>query len=156
MSQLFNQTWLCRYPIPKRVRFDNRSEFKKNFIPLLKDFVVKPKPTSIKTPQSNTILEMVHQVLGVILCTYELKDHTFGEIYPWGPILQYIAWTIRSAYHTNTQASLGQLVFGRNMLFIIPYTPDWGGIRKRKKCLTNKRNKAENKSRVDHDYEVNG
>ena len=45
---LFNQTWLCRYSIPKRVRFDNSSAFKKNFIPLLKDFAVKPKPTSIK------------------------------------------------------------------------------------------------------------
>ena len=60
VSQLFNQAWLCMYPRPKRVRFDKCSEFKKNFIPLLNDFSVKPKPTSIKNPQSNTIVEIVH------------------------------------------------------------------------------------------------
>ena len=27
--QLFNQTWVSRYPRPQRVRFDNGSEFKK-------------------------------------------------------------------------------------------------------------------------------
>ena len=50
ISQLFNQTWVSRYPRPQRVRFDNGSEFKKNFIPLLKDFGIKPKPTSINKP----------------------------------------------------------------------------------------------------------
>ena len=38
ISQFFNNTWLPRYPRPKRVVFDNRSEFKRDFIPLLKDF----------------------------------------------------------------------------------------------------------------------
>ena len=33
----------------KHVSSDNGSELKKDFIPLLKNFVVKPKPTSIKT-----------------------------------------------------------------------------------------------------------
>ena len=47
ISRLFNQIWLNRYPRPKQVQFDNGSEFKKDFIPLLKDFGVKPKPTSI-------------------------------------------------------------------------------------------------------------
>ena len=48
ISRLFNQTWLNRYPRPQKVRFDNGSEFNKDFIQLLKDFDVKPKPTSIK------------------------------------------------------------------------------------------------------------
>ena len=69
VSQLFNQTWLCRYPRPKRARFDNGSEFKRDFIPLLEDFAIKPKPTSIKNPQSNEIVERVHQVVGDILRT---------------------------------------------------------------------------------------
>ena len=90
-----------------------------------------------------------------MLRTHELKDHTFDEIDPWGPILQDIAWAIRSTYHTTTQASPGQLVFGRDMLFNIPYTPDWDGIKTRKQSLINKSNQAENKNRVDHDYEVN-
>ena len=48
--QLFSQTWLSRYPRPQRVHFDNGSEFKKHFTPLLKDFGIKPKPTSINPP----------------------------------------------------------------------------------------------------------
>ena len=47
-AQIFNQTWLCRYPRPRRVSFDNGSKLKNNFIMLLKDFVVKPKTTSIR------------------------------------------------------------------------------------------------------------
>ena len=50
ISQLFNQTWIQRYPRPNKVIFDNGSEFKKDFVPLLKDFNVKPVPTSIKKP----------------------------------------------------------------------------------------------------------
>ena len=36
ISRLFDQVWLSRYPRPKKVVFDNGSEFKKDFIPLLK------------------------------------------------------------------------------------------------------------------------
>ena len=57
ISQLFNQTWLSRYPRPKKVIFDNGSEFKKNFVPLLKDWSIKPVPTTIKNPQSNSPIE---------------------------------------------------------------------------------------------------
>ena len=63
ISRLSNQTRLNKYPRPKRLRFANGSELKKDCIPLLEDFGVKPKPTSIKNPQSNVIIERVHQVL---------------------------------------------------------------------------------------------
>ena len=46
ISRQFNKAWLSNYPRPKRVRFGNDSESKKDIIPLLKDFCVKPKPTS--------------------------------------------------------------------------------------------------------------
>ena len=41
------------------------------------------------------------------------------------------------------------------MLFSIPYTPDWDSIEERKQSLINKNKQAENKSWVDHVYEVN-
>ena len=78
---------MCRYPRPKWVRFDNGSEFKKDCIPLLKDFVVKPKPTSIKNPQSNGIVERAHQVFGDMVRTHDLKPYTFDDVDPWGPLL---------------------------------------------------------------------
>ena len=38
VSQLFNNTWLQRYLCPRKVVFDNVSEFKLFFTPLLKYF----------------------------------------------------------------------------------------------------------------------
>ena len=35
ISRLFDQTWLNRYPRPQKVRFDNGSEFGKDFILLM-------------------------------------------------------------------------------------------------------------------------
>ena len=80
-----------RYPQPKRVRFDNGSEFKKYYIPLLKYFAVKLEPTSIKHPQSNGIVERVHQVFGDMVRTHDLKQYTFDDVDPWGPVLNEIA-----------------------------------------------------------------
>ena len=34
ISQIFNSTWLARYPRPREVIFDNGNEFKKDFLPL--------------------------------------------------------------------------------------------------------------------------
>ena len=48
VSQLFNQTWLWMYPRPREVVFDNGSEFKQDFIPLLKYFSIIPICTYIK------------------------------------------------------------------------------------------------------------
>ena len=57
ISKLFDKVWLAIYPMPRKVIYDNGSEFKKNFQPLLKEFAVKPTCISIKNPQENAIVE---------------------------------------------------------------------------------------------------
>ena len=52
VSQLFNNTWLCRYPRLQKAVLDNRSKFKQYFNPLLKEFNIKPALTTIKKPTS--------------------------------------------------------------------------------------------------------
>ena len=42
-SQLFNNTWLCRYPRPRKAVYDNGSDFKRDFTAFLKDFVSKTR-----------------------------------------------------------------------------------------------------------------
>ena len=49
VSKLFNTTWLCRYPCPRKVVFDTGSEFKRYFKPFLKDLNIKTVLTIIKT-----------------------------------------------------------------------------------------------------------
>ena len=58
--QLFNNTWLFRYPRPRKFVFDNRSKFKQDFTPLLKGFNIKTVLMSVKNPQSNAPVERVH------------------------------------------------------------------------------------------------
>ena len=154
ISQIFNSTWLARYPRPRKVIFDNGNEFKKDFLPLLKDFSIKPTPTTIKNPQANAILERVHQVLGDMLRTKNLQQYDFDALDPWNDILASIAWAIRSTHHSTLKASPAQLVFNRDMLLNVKFIADWEMIRLRKQKDVDKNNARENSLRVDHDYHI--
>jgi hypothetical protein len=52
--------------------YDNGSEFKLHFEYLCESYGIKRKPTTVKNPRANGVLECVHQVLGQMLCTAEL------------------------------------------------------------------------------------
>ena len=58
------------------------------------------------------------------------------------------AWAIRSTYHTVLKASPGAAIFGRDMLFDIPFLADWN------KIGTDRNMEGENRSRRDLDYKV--
>ena len=66
------------------------------------------------------------------------------------------AWAIRSTYHTVLKASPDAAIFGRDMLFDIPYLADWTKIGEHRQKLTDLNTLRENKGRVDYDYQVNG
>ena len=51
-------------------------------------------------------------------------------------------------------SSSGSAVFGRGMLFDIPYTADWADIGKRRQEQVDKSNMLENKRRLDWDHKV--
>ena len=84
VSQLFNNTCLCIYPRPRQVVFDNRSEFKRDFTPLLKDFNIKTVLMSVRKPQANAPVEQVNQVILKMLVTKYLGTKVFNYIDPWG------------------------------------------------------------------------
>ena len=154
ISQLFNQTWLSRYPRPHKVVFDNGSEFKRDFEPLLVDFDIVPQCTTVENPQANAPVERVHQVIHNMLVTKELDKHLFDYINPWGEFLSSIAWAIRTSYNSSTQATPAQLVFGRDMLFNITKVIDWKLITERKVKQVQKDNNRENSKRIPHEYSV--
>jgi hypothetical protein len=66
------------------------------------------------------------------------------------------AWAIRSTYHTVLKASPGAAIFGRDMLFDIPYIADWNKIGDYRQRQTDLNTARENNSRVDYDYKVGG
>ena len=84
VSQLFNNTWLCRYPRPRKVVFDKGSDFKQDFTPLLKYFGIKHVSTTIKNPQVNAPVERVHQLILNMLITKDIDNKVFDHIYSHG------------------------------------------------------------------------
>ena len=64
------------------------------------------------------------------------------------------AWAIRSTYHTVLKSTPGAAIFGRDMLFDIPYVADWNEIGRRRQEQVESTNKRENKSRLPHDYAI--
>jgi len=154
ISQLFNKTWLCRYPRPVEVVCDNGSEFKKDFKALLKSYSIKRKPTTIKNPQANAIVERIHGVLGDMMRTSGINNLETVDASLIDEFLTNAAWAIRSTHHSVLQATPGQAIFGRDMLFDIPYLCDWSEIGSRRQQLVDRSNARENKKRVPYDYTV--
>ena len=147
ISQIFNSTWLARYPRPQKIIFDNGNEFKKDFLPLLKDFAIKPTPTTIKNPQANAILERVHQVIGNMLRTKNLQEYDFDETDPWSEILASVACAILRTHHTTLQATPAELVFSRDMKLNIKFLADWEAIGTRKQKQVDTSTARENRHR---------
>jgi transposase InsO family protein len=57
----FHNNWLCRYPRPIQVTFDNGSEFKSVFKEMRDNLGTK------YNPQGNSVIERIHQVMGNML-----------------------------------------------------------------------------------------
>ena len=117
VSQIFNNAWICRYLCPRKVMFDERYDFKRDFTPLIKDLCIKTALKSFNKTQYNAPVGRVHQVILKILVTKYLDNKVFYYIDPWGENLAYIVWAIKGSYHLNIMAKPGQAVFGIYMLF---------------------------------------
>jgi hypothetical protein len=64
------------------------------------------------------------------------------------------AWAVCSTYHTVLKASSGAAIFGRDMLFDIPFIADWQKIGEYRQRLTDLSNAHKNEGRIDFDYKV--
>jgi hypothetical protein len=134
--------------------YDNESEFKLHFEYLCESHGITHKPTTVKNPQANGILEHVHQVLAQMLCTAEL-DMADSVTPQWRDVfLDNAAWAICSTYHTVLKASPGAAIFGCDMLFDIPFVADWHKIGEQRQSLTDRGNQHKNAKHIDNDYKV--
>ena len=154
VGSLVNQCWFCRYPRCRAIIYDNGSEFKLHFETLCDTYGLKRKPTSIKNPQANSILERMHQVITTMLRTAELDMADTVAPSNVANFLTNAAWAVRSTYHTVLKASPGAAIFGRDMLFDIPFLADWNKIGEYRQCQTDRNTARENKSRIEWDYKV--
>jgi hypothetical protein len=154
IANLVNKTWLCRYPWCRHLIYNNGSEFKLHFEYLCESYGITRKPTMVKNPQVNGILERVHQVLGQMLRTAELD--TADSVTPddVSVFLDNVAWAICSIYHTVLKASPGAAIIGCNMLFDILFVADWHKLGEQRQSLANRGNQREKAKCIDYDYKV--
>ena len=102
------------------------------------------KPTSIKNPTVNDILEQVHQVISSMLCTAEIDMAPSVEPSDIDAFMADAAWAIHSTYHTVLKASPGEAIFGQDMLFDIPFFNDRNKIGEYRQCQTDQNTEWEN------------
>ena len=151
ISFIFDREWLCRYPRPRYVVFDNGTEFTSEFHELLDSYGIQARATTVKNPQSNGIVERTHLTIADSLRAMELGNRPFDDTTIHG-VLQAIAWGLRSTFHTALQSSPGQLTFGRDMIIPATYLANWRDINARRERNVLYNNARENRSRLDHDY----
>ena len=100
ISHLVKKTWFSCYLHCQYIIYENRSKFKLHFEALCESFGIKRKPTSVKNPQANAILEQLHQVITTMLRTAELDMANTVVTSDIDAFLTNAAWAICSTYHT--------------------------------------------------------
>ena len=139
---------------PQFLGFDNGKEFKKVFAEMCENYGMTKKPSTKYNPQSNGIIERVHQVLNDMLRTFELESQQLDSKDPWTRFLSATAFAIRSTYHTTLEATPAQLVFGRDMLLPVKFEANWAQLKMKRQQEMLRNNERENKSRIPHEYKV--
>ncbi len=132
-----------------------RSKFKLHFWSLCDTYGIKRKPTGVKNPQANAILECIHAVLGSMLCTSKLVMAKTVKASGIDVFLSDAAWAVCSTYHTFLRASPGAAIFGQDMLFDIPFIADWQKIGEHRQWLTDLNNAHENEGRINNNNNNN-
>jgi hypothetical protein len=112
ISNLVYKTWFGRYPHCQYITYANGSNFKLHFQSLCATYGIKRKPTSVKNPQANAILEHIHAVFENMLHTSELDMAKMVKLSDINVFLSDAAWAVCSTYHTVLKASPGAAIFG--------------------------------------------
>ena len=153
IADITEKTWFTRYPLPQRILFDRGTEFMAEFAKMCQNsYGLKRKPVTTRNPQSNAIIEHIHQTTGNIIHTFYVSNIVNND--PWSGILAATMFSVCTNYHTTLQASLMQLVFGRDSILNIKHVSDWEHIRQRKQLRINHNNKCEKMRRNNHQYKV--
>ena len=90
ITNLLETTWLFQYPWPVEITFDQGGELLGNgfkSILIEQQYGIKTKPASPGNTQANTTIEIIHQVLGNIVRTYNLQEKYVDDADPWMGIL---------------------------------------------------------------------
>ncbi len=117
-----------RHPWPTKVVMDCGPKFVAEFRAMLQEDCAASTSVSTKrNPQSDAIVERMHQTIGDMLCTFRVHDsgHGIDQDDPWSGILAAVAFAVRATVFTVSGAMPMQLVFGRNAVLNVHHLADW-------------------------------
>ena len=78
-QKAFDSYWLARYPRPQECGIDNGLHFKKYFPDLIDNYGLKQKVSSDYNPQSNGVMERIHQVIGNTLSSTQRSRNQLNK-----------------------------------------------------------------------------
>ena len=151
IALLFDSNWLCRYPRPAKVVFDNGTEFVgQEFQEMLESYGIKPVNTTVRNPKSNGVIERVHLTMGDMLQTMTFRGADWYQ--DMQRALDAVAWAIRTTINPNIKHSPCHLAFNQDMIFRCAVSVDWEAINHERQWLVAASNTKENKSRLNNQY----
>lgn len=156
VSEAFDHEWLSRCPRPQCIGFDGGGEHNNAFKEVAGDCGLAKAQTTTHNPQSNDTAERVHLVPVNALKTHKLKERELGPQATFEEMLTSAAFATRSAHHATSEATLAQLVFGRDMLLPITMEANWANICQWRQEVTACNNAKENNSCIPHKHKARG
>ena len=125
---LLETTWLTKYTTPMEIMYDQGSkfighEFGKYLIEI--EYGIIAKPSTLGNPTFNAILKRIHQVIGNLVRTYNIKETYVDKDDPWLGILAASEFASFSTENSLKGYNPGQFVFGYDMILPIKHTVDW-------------------------------
>ena len=155
----FEHTWLCRYPRPVRCVHDNGPEFNSHvFQFFLEKAGIKSKPITANNPQSNGIIERVHQTVAQVLRVYmavrppQTDDEARKLI---EEALAQAMFASRCISHGSlNNVSPGAVAFHRDMFLDLPFVADLLSIQALRQQQIDQRLLKANAKRLPRDWKV--
>lgn len=158
IADLFENTWLSRYPRPVKCIHDKGTEFTgSEFQQMLQRFHIRPSQITTKNPQGNSICERIHQTMLNQIRSL-LRQNPPNDINQANHVIDILlantVYALRTLLHSSLNASPGALAFQRDMILNIPFIADLNNIRNRRQEIVNRSNDRENANRLDYNYQV--
>ena len=111
IANVLECTWLTRCPWPTEIRMDKGREFAGEVTAALKNnFGFEHKIITTRNPQSNGIIEGIHQVVADMIRTRDIRSkHDLDPAFGFQGVLAAVRDAVRCVVHTTTQATPTQL-----------------------------------------------
>ena len=149
---LFDIIWLYQYPRPEHVVYDNGSEFIRwEFWEMLDSYGMTLVPTTVKNPETNSVLEWLHFMLGNQL------DALFLEVPIFSKTLTKSCKHVHLQYEQQHQVTVHtHQCNGICFWYALPTDSVYwlGEAKKFEKATSNQQQQEENQKFIHHEYKI--